>query len=98
MSLVHLSEYIFCTPGWVGKMFGSPGRFGCLLCHCWTGDTHGQLEDVLHMFHRYGPPARDKAYLFNGDVSDRGPEAGELFSLGQVEIRSMVRIFLELDG
>eukprot|EP00435_Cladocopium_sp_Y103_P019887 s640_g4.t2 len=46
-----------------------------------VGDTHGQLEDVLHIFHRHGPPSKDKAYLFNGDISDRGAEAVEAWIL-----------------
>ncbi|CAL1129383.1 unnamed protein product [Cladocopium goreaui] len=46
-----------------------------------VGDTHGQLEDVLHIFHRHGPPSKERAYLFNGDISDRGAEAVEAWIL-----------------
>ena len=33
--------------------------------------------EVLHIFHRHGPPSKERAYLFNGDISDRGAEAGQ---------------------
>jgi len=29
------------------------------------GDTHGQLQDVLHIFDQHGLPAPDNSYLFN---------------------------------
>ena len=31
--------------------------------------------EVLHIFHHHGAPSRERAYLFNGDISDRGAEA-----------------------
>mmetsp|Transcript_114382 Transcript_114382/g.209435 ORF Transcript_114382/g.209435 Transcript_114382/m.209435 type:complete len:1030 (-) Transcript_114382:154-3243(-) len=44
-----------------------------------VGDTHGQLQDVLHIFHTNGPPTASNVYLFNGDIADRGPNACEIF-------------------
>lgn len=37
-----------------------------------VGDTHGQLEDVLWMFFKYGVPSASNQYLFLGDLVDRG--------------------------
>ena len=45
------------------------------------GDTHGQLQDVLWIFDEHGAPAPDNAYLFNGDIADRGRHALEIFLL-----------------
>mmetsp|Transcript_8203 Transcript_8203/g.20650 ORF Transcript_8203/g.20650 Transcript_8203/m.20650 type:complete len:892 (+) Transcript_8203:70-2745(+) len=44
-----------------------------------VGDTHGQLEDVLWMFFKYGLPSASNRYLFNGDIVDRGGHALEIF-------------------
>lgn len=38
-------------------------------------------DEVLHIFHHHGAPSRERAYLFNGDISDRGAEAMIPFSL-----------------
>lgn len=46
-----------------------------------VGDTHGQLADVLHIFHQLGPPSKENRYLFNGDVADRGHQAVEIFMI-----------------
>jgi protein phosphatase len=46
-----------------------------------VGDTHGQLQDVLTLFHTLGPPSAKNIYLFNGDIADRGPNASEIFFL-----------------
>jgi len=46
-----------------------------------VGDTHGQLEDVLWMFFKYGVPSRTNQYLFNGDIVDRGGHALEILLL-----------------
>eukprot|EP00754_Rhynchopus_humris_P012759 Rhum_TRINITY_DN14303_c26_g1::Rhum_TRINITY_DN14303_c26_g1_i1::g.80093::m.80093 len=43
------------------------------------GDTHGQLEDLLWMFFKHGPPTADRIYLMNGDIADRGMCALEIF-------------------
>jgi len=45
------------------------------------GDTHGQLQDVLWIFQEHGNPAPGNAYLFNGDIADRGSNATEIFIL-----------------
>jgi diadenosine tetraphosphatase ApaH/serine/threonine PP2A family protein phosphatase/Ca2+-binding EF-hand superfamily protein len=45
------------------------------------GDTHGQLQDVLVIFDEHGLPAPGNAYLFNGDIADRGRNATEIFVL-----------------
>mmetsp|Transcript_2463 Transcript_2463/g.5324 ORF Transcript_2463/g.5324 Transcript_2463/m.5324 type:complete len:1220 (-) Transcript_2463:89-3748(-) len=46
-----------------------------------VGDTHGQLEDVLWMFFKYGQPSATNQYLFNGDIVDRGGHALEILLL-----------------
>jgi protein phosphatase len=46
-----------------------------------VGDTHGQLADVLHIFHQLGPPADNNRYLFNGDIADRGSQAVEILMI-----------------
>uniref|UniRef100_A0A7S4T615 EF-hand domain-containing protein n=1 Tax=Alexandrium monilatum TaxID=311494 RepID=A0A7S4T615_9DINO len=46
-----------------------------------VGDTHGQLEDVLWMFFKYGLPSSTNRYLFNGDIVDRGGHALEILLL-----------------
>mmetsp|Transcript_12346 Transcript_12346/g.35010 ORF Transcript_12346/g.35010 Transcript_12346/m.35010 type:complete len:865 (-) Transcript_12346:105-2699(-) len=46
-----------------------------------VGDTHGQLEDVLWMFFKYGPPSPTNQYLFNGDIVDRGGHSLEILLL-----------------
>jgi len=45
------------------------------------GDTHGQLQDVLWIFELHNEPAPGNAYLFNGDMADRGANAVEIFML-----------------
>lgn len=45
------------------------------------GDTHGQLNDVLWIFFKYGEPSESNVFLFNGDVPDRGPSATEILTL-----------------
>ncbi|CAE6915719.1 ppt1 [Symbiodinium natans] len=46
-----------------------------------VGDTHGQLQDVLHILEENGPPSEEVAYLFNGDIVDRGRHAVEIWML-----------------
>eukprot|EP00659_Diplonema_papillatum_P004289 gene4289-6626_t len=45
------------------------------------GDTHGQLEDLLWVFFKHGPPAPDRVYLMNGDMADRGEQAVEVIAV-----------------
>lgn len=45
------------------------------------GDTHGQLQDVLWIFDTHGLPSPSNAYLFNGDMADRGANASEILCL-----------------
>jgi len=46
-----------------------------------VGDLHGQLLDALHILHTQGPPSRSCMYLFNGDITDRGSQAVEIWTL-----------------
>ncbi|CAE8633732.1 unnamed protein product, partial [Polarella glacialis] len=46
-----------------------------------VGDTHGQLQDVLWIFHKHGLPSSSQLYIFNGDVADRGQNALEIYTL-----------------
>lgn len=43
-----------------------------------VGDTHGQLEDLLWIFFKYGKPSETNAYFFNGDMVDRGLNGMEI--------------------
>ena len=45
------------------------------------GDTHGQLQDVLCILDTHDLPSATNAYLFNGDIADRGDHATEIFLL-----------------
>ncbi|SCM04680.1 serine/threonine protein phosphatase 7, putative [Plasmodium chabaudi chabaudi] len=45
------------------------------------GDVHGQLNDVLWLFNRFGLPSSTNIYIFNGDIADRGQNAAEIFLL-----------------
>lgn len=46
-----------------------------------VGDLHGQLQDILHVFEEHGPPSEEVAYVFNGDIVDRGRYAVEIWLL-----------------
>ena len=41
---------------------------------------HGQLKDALWILQTQGPPGPDTAYIFNGDIADRGEDAVEIFA------------------
>ena len=46
-----------------------------------VGDTHGQLQDVFHVFDINGTPSLENRYLFNGDFVDRGPRGVEIVTV-----------------
>ncbi|UKJ87747.2 protein-serine/threonine phosphatase [Theileria orientalis] len=46
-----------------------------------VGDLHGQLNDLLWIFYKFGPPSTRNVYLFNGDIADRGNYATNIFLL-----------------
>eukprot|EP00933_Yihiella_yeosuensis_P036045 TRINITY_DN2973_c0_g4_i1.p1 TRINITY_DN2973_c0_g4~~TRINITY_DN2973_c0_g4_i1.p1 ORF type:complete len:971 (-),score=182.24 TRINITY_DN2973_c0_g4_i1:321-3206(-) len=46
-----------------------------------VGDTHGQLNDVIWMFFKYGVPSSSNPYLFVGDIVDRGGHSLEILLL-----------------
>jgi len=43
-----------------------------------VGDVHGQYQDFIQIFERYGYPSSDNQYLFNGDYVDRGSMGVEI--------------------
>jgi diadenosine tetraphosphatase ApaH/serine/threonine PP2A family protein phosphatase len=45
-----------------------------------VGDLHGQLGDALYILQTQGPPGPTQAYIFNGDIADRGENAVEIFA------------------
>ncbi|KAK2197196.1 bifunctional Metallo-dependent phosphatase-like/EF-hand domain pair/Serine-threonine-specific protein phosphatase-bis(5-nucleosyl)-tetraphosphatase/EF-hand domain/Calcineurin-like phosphoesterase domain [Babesia duncani] len=46
-----------------------------------VGDLHGQLNDLLWIFYKFGAPSSRNVYIFNGDIADRGPCATNIFLL-----------------
>lgn len=46
-----------------------------------VGDLHGQFPDALHILREHGPPSDSVHFLFNGDISDRGDKAVEIWLL-----------------
>jgi len=42
------------------------------------GDLHGQLHDIFTVLSKYGLPAQQTLYLFNGDFVDRGEYSCEV--------------------
>jgi diadenosine tetraphosphatase ApaH/serine/threonine PP2A family protein phosphatase len=61
------------------------------------GDTHGQLRDVLFLFHYFGLPgtADCPAVVFNGDFVDRGQHQVELLAvLFSLKLLFPDRVFL----
>jgi len=43
-----------------------------------VGDIHGQIPDLLHIFHLNGLPSARNSYIFNGDWVDRGIQGCEV--------------------
>lgn len=46
-----------------------------------VGDTHGQFQDVVNIFEKFGWPTSENPYLFNGDYVDRGSQGIEILTL-----------------
>ena len=51
------------------------------------GDLHGDVASLAHLYKLMGPPSDSKAFVFNGDVVDRGSNSAEVlfFILGLME-------------
>ena len=43
-----------------------------------VGDVHGQYQDFMQIFEKFGYPSPDNKYLFNGDYVDRGSMGVEI--------------------
>ncbi|CAF1555379.1 unnamed protein product [Adineta steineri] len=50
-------------------------------CVTVVGDLHGNLSDLMLIFHKNGLPSNENPYIFNGDIVDRGTHSLELFIL-----------------
>eukprot|EP00928_Gymnodinium_smaydae_P044339 TRINITY_DN2957_c0_g4_i1.p1 TRINITY_DN2957_c0_g4~~TRINITY_DN2957_c0_g4_i1.p1 ORF type:complete len:1048 (+),score=144.06 TRINITY_DN2957_c0_g4_i1:345-3146(+) len=74
-TLTMASELWGAAPNVLHMSVDPEGR--CIL----VGDTHGQLEDVLWIFFKYGIPSSTNQYIFIGDVVDRGGHALEIILL-----------------
>ncbi|GIX66130.1 serine/threonine protein phosphatase [Babesia caballi] len=46
-----------------------------------VGDLHGQLNDLLWILYKFGPPSSRNVYVFNGDIADRGMDATNIYLL-----------------
>ncbi|KAM8906502.1 LOW QUALITY PROTEIN: serine/threonine-protein phosphatase with EF-hands 2 [Lycaon pictus] len=45
------------------------------------GDLHGQLDDLIFIFHKNGLPSPERAYVFNGNFVDRGKDSVEILMI-----------------
>lgn len=60
-----------------------------------VGDLHGDLASLSHLFRAHGPPSDDVAYVFNGDLCDRGTHSAEvLYFVLCLFLRRPDRVFL----
>ena len=46
-----------------------------------VGDLHGDLASLAHIIRKNGLPSSDTAYIFNGDIVDRGVRSSEVLYL-----------------
>eukprot|EP00929_Paragymnodinium_shiwhaense_P066149 TRINITY_DN3314_c2_g2_i1.p1 TRINITY_DN3314_c2_g2~~TRINITY_DN3314_c2_g2_i1.p1 ORF type:complete len:855 (-),score=171.87 TRINITY_DN3314_c2_g2_i1:146-2710(-) len=83
-STEYLDTFILITKG-VRKLVAQQPTLVHIEPPCRVfGDTHGQLRDLLMLFHAFGHPGRGKdvpTFVFNGDYVDRGEHCLEVLGV-----------------
>ena len=60
-----------------------------------VGDIHGQMEDLVRIFEQNGYPSKNRKFIFNGDIIDRGSNSiGCLMTLFLMKIYFPSSVFI----